>query len=87
MAKFREPTAKPDKAKLSDAEKAAKADLFGSEAIPKPPRKKPESHYKRITIPFDEKTYNALVEAAAKADRLPTNFIKQAIKKAIKQGL
>lgn len=74
-------------ANLPEADKAAKAEQFGDDAVPKKPRKKPESHYRRITIPFDEPTYRALLAAAEKADRLPTNFIKQAIKKAIKDGL
>ena len=72
---------------MSEADKAAQIERFGDDAAPKKPRKKPESHYKRITIPFDEKTYSALLAAAEKADRLPTNFIKQAIRKAIKEGL
>lgn len=51
------------------------------------PYKRPSNHYKTITIPFDEPTYNALLVASKKANRKPTDFIKQAIKKAIKPGL
>lgn len=83
MVKIREPR-KPE---LADAEKAAKAEKFGNDALPKSPRIKPAGHYKSINIPFTEDDYKRLVEAAALADRKPTDFIKKAIKRAVDDQL
>lgn len=83
MVKIRE--TKP--AALPDVEKAAKAESFGDGAVPKKPRTKPSTHFKSINIPFTESDYNRLVEAAAKADRKPTDFIKKAIKRAVDEQL
>lgn len=79
MVKIREP--KP--AALPEADRAATAEKFGNDALPKKPRAKPASHYKNINIPFTEDDYKRLVQAAALADRKPTDFIKKAIKHAI----
>lgn len=86
MVKVREPKqpSLPKKAALSDAEKAAKAESFGNEAIPKLPRAKP---FKAINIPFTEDDYNQLLAAAKSDNRLPTSFIKAAIKTAIDRRL
>lgn len=53
----------------------------------KKPYKRPSNHHKSITIPFDETTYNALIKASKDADLRQTDFIKKAIKRAIKKGL
>lgn len=74
-------------ADLLDNEKAAKIERFGNDAMPRKSRAKPVNHYKSINIPFTESDYNLLVEAAAKADRKPTGFIKAAINQAIKTAL
>ena len=80
MVKIREE--KP--AGLSEAEKAAVADKRSKEAIPKQPRTKP---FKAINIPFTEDDYSQLVAAAKSDNRLPTSFIKAAIKTAIDRRL
>ena len=85
MVKVREPQqpSQPKKAALSETEKAAKAESFGNEAIPKLPRAKP---YKAINIPFKtEADYLRLVAAAQRDKRKPTDFIKAAIKGAIEK--
>lgn len=79
MVKIRE----PKQAGLQEADKAAKAEKFGDDASPKKPRTKPATQYKSINIPFTEDDYKRLVEAAALADRKPTDFIKKAIKRAV----
>lgn len=69
----------------NEAELAAKAEKWGNEAIPKPPRRKP---YKAITVPFKtEQEYGQFIAAAKAADRKPTDFLKAAIKHAIRQQL
>ena len=87
MVKVREPQQpnQPKKAALSEAEKAAKAESFGNEAIPKKPREKP---FKAITVPFKtEADYLRLVKAAQKANVKPTSFMITAIKVAIDKEL
>jgi hypothetical protein len=84
MVNVREPRqpSQPKMAALSEAEKAAKSESFGNEAIPK--KKRVKTHYKAINIPFNtEADYLRLVAAAQKANRKPTDFIKAAIKVAI----
>lgn len=66
-----------------DADQAVLAEKLAQKALPKKPRAKPASHYKNINIPFTEDDYKRLVQAAALADRKPTDFIKKAIKHAI----
>lgn len=68
--------------KIRDSETDAKAEKFGNDALPKPKRTKPASHFKSINIPFTEDDYNRLIKAAAKANRKPTDFIKKAIKQS-----
>jgi hypothetical protein len=81
MVKIRE----PNPSALSDAEKAAKAEKWGNEAIPKVPRAKP---YKSINIPFNtEADYQRLIKAAQASNRKPTDFMKAAIKSAIDKHL
>ena len=84
MVKIREPQkpSQPQKAALSESEKAVKAESFGNEAIPKKPRTKP---YKAINIPFTEADYLRLVAAAQSDNRKPTDFMKAAIKRAIEK--
>lgn len=77
----------PKKTALSEAEKNALAEKLGDDALPKKTRKKPESHYRNINIPFTEDDYKRLVEAAALADRKHTDFIKKAIKRAVDDQL
>lgn len=86
MVNIREPKqpSKPKKAALSDAETDAKAESFGNEAIPKVKRTPP---FKAINIPFTEADYNQLLAAAKSDNRLPTSFIKAAIKTAIDKRL
>lgn len=83
MVKIRE----PKQASLPEVDQATKAEKFGDDALPKKPRAKPASHYKNINIPFTEDDYKRLVEAAALADRKPTDFIKKAIKRAVDDQL
>jgi len=88
--------AKGDRLQINSRKLEAKLDAFLKEPDTEPPQtdnatkkpyKRPSNHYKTITIPFDEPTYNALLVASKKADRKPTDFIKRAINKAIKTGL
>jgi hypothetical protein len=87
MVKVREPQqpSQPKKAALSETEKAAKAESFGNEAIPKVKRTPP---FKAITVPFkSEADYLRLVKAAQKANVKPTSFMITAIKVAIDKEL
>lgn len=88
MVKIRDlqPTKKAETVKV-EADKAAKAEQFGNDALAKKPRAKPANQFKAINIPFTEEDYNDLVKAAEKLDRTPTNFIKLAIKQAVKAEL
>jgi hypothetical protein len=72
---------------LFDADKAAKIERFGNDALPKKSRSKPANHYRSINIPFTEDDYHRMVAAATKADRKPTDFIKKAIKQAVESVL
>ena len=87
MVKVRDPQkpSQPKKAALSEAEKAAKAESFGNEAIPKKPREKP---FKAITLPFwSKEEHERLVEAASKANMKHTSFMIKAVKDAIDKEL
>lgn len=86
MVRIRDPQqpSQPKKAALSEAEKAAKAESFGNEAIPK--KKREKTHFKAFNIPINtEADYLRLVEAAKRDKRNPTDFIKAAIKVAIER--
>jgi len=87
MVKIRDVQPASKQAVKAEADKAAKAEQFGNDALTKKPRSKPANQFKSINIPFTEDGYNKLVEAATKAERKPTDFIKRAIQKAVEAEL
>ena len=87
MVKVREPQqpSQPKKAALSEAEKAAMAESFGNEAIPKKERTKP---YKTISYKFwTKEEHEMLVNAAKKTNMKHTSFMIKAVRDAIDKEL
>lgn len=90
MVKVREPQqpSQPKKAALSEAEKAAKAESFGNEAIPTPPKEPRPKPFKAITYPFwAQEEYERLIKAAQKANMKHTSFMIKAVNDAIDKEL